>query len=202
MVVPHNCPVRSETPSSYLRAWLANPFGFGAIAPSGPALAALITSELTPETGRVLELGTGKGALTGAILERGVAESDLVLVERRPDFAALLRQRFPSAQVASMDAMEIAGLAHHFETQPLGAIVSGLPLLTMPSVKVDAILAAGFELLRPGGAFYQFTYSARSPVPRARLEKLGLDAERIGWAFLNIPPASVYRISRKHTVTQ
>ena len=166
------------------------------MAPSGPALAALISSEISPEIGRVLELGTGKGALTEAILERGISESDLVLVERRPDFANVLRQRFPTAQVESIDAVRVAALAHHFQDKPLGAIVSGLPLLTMPSDKVDAILEAAFMLLKPDGALYQFTYAARSPVPRNRLAKLGLEAHRIGWAFLNIPPASVYRIER------
>ncbi len=169
------------------------------MAPSGPALAALITSEISPQTGRVLELGSGKGALTGAILDRGIAESDLVLVERRADFANLLQQRFPKAHIESIDAARISNLAGHFESRPLGAIVSGLPLITMPSEKVDAIVSAAFELLRPGGAFYQFTYSARAPIPQTRLAALGLKAERIGWAFLNIPPASVYRIERAQT---
>ena len=169
------------------------------MAPSGPALAALISSEISPETGRVLELGTGKGALTEAILDRGIAESDLVLVERRADFAKVLRRRFPTARVESIDAVRIASLVHHFQSKPLGAIVSGLPLLTMPSEKVDAILSAAFELLNPAGAFYQFTYAARSPVPRSRLADLGLKSHRIGWAFRNIPPASVYRIERIQT---
>ena len=172
------------------------------MAPSGPALAALISSEITPETGRVLELGTGKGALTTAILDRGIAESDLVLVERRADFANLLRERFPAAHVEPIDAAQIARLACHFESNPLGAIVSGLPLLTMPADTVDSIVSAAFELLKPGGAFYQFTYAARSPVPRSTLLRSGLKAKRIGWAFLNIPPACVYRIERTHTFPQ
>ena len=48
-----------------------------------------------------------------------------------------------------------------------------------------------------GGCFYQFTYGPRCPVPRATLDRLDLVAERIGFAWLNIPPASVYRIRRQ-----
>jgi phospholipid N-methyltransferase len=126
-----------------------------------------------------------------------VPESGLILIEQRADFAELLRKRFPAAQVQSMDAEEIGSLSPHFETGSAGAVVSGLPLLSMPSEKVSAILSAAFTLLRPDGAFYQFTYALRCPVSRSLLERLGLKAERIGGALLNLPPASVYRISRK-----
>ena len=50
--------------------------------------------------------------------------------------------------------------------------------------------------MRPGGAFYQFTYGPRCPVPRPILDRLGLKATRIGGTVRNIPPAGVYRISR------
>jgi phosphatidylethanolamine/phosphatidyl-N-methylethanolamine N-methyltransferase len=62
---------------------------------------------------------------------------------------------------------------------------------------VIAILEASFGHLRPEGAFYQFTYGPRCPVSRALLDRLGLKATRIGWAFANVPPAAVYRIRRR-----
>lgn len=188
--------MRTDSTPSYLRAWLSNPLKFGAIAPSGPALAALITSEISSETGKVLELGPGKGVLTHALLDRGVSESQLILVERRPDFAAHLRQAFPMAQVESMDAVRVGSLFHFFETEPLGAVISGLPLVSMPSEKVESILSACFSLLKPDGAFYQFTYAPRPPLSQGLRARLGLETERIGRALLNIPPAAVYRITR------
>lgn len=60
-----------------------------------------------------------------------------------------------------------------------------------------AILTGAFGYLRPGGAFYQFTYSPRCPVPTRIMDRPGLGATRIGLALRNIPPAAVYRISRK-----
>lgn len=185
----------NETPS-YLRAWLANPLKFGAVAPSGPALAALITREISASSGPILELGPGKGVFTEALLERGVAESDLVLVEQDPGFVTMLRKRFPLAQVVSMDADHLHRLGDVFAGRPAGGIVSGLPLLTMPPGKVYSILSGSFEHLRDNGAMYQFTYMPRCPVPQKTLDSLGLEAERIGGALLNIPPAAVYRLVR------
>lgn len=180
----------------FFRAWISNPLRVAAVAPSGNALADLITREISSDTGPVLELGPGMGAFTRALLARGVSETDLTLIEYGSDFVRLLSVRFPSARVLWMDASWLAR-EKIFEGAPLGAVVSGLPLLAMPPRKVMAILAGAFAHLRPGGAFYQFTYGPRCPVPRPLLDRLGLKATRIGRALVNVPPAAVYRISRR-----
>lgn len=180
----------------FFRAWVSNPLQVAAITPSGNALAGLITAGISPATGPVLELGPGTGAFTRALLARGVAERDLTLIEYGPDFAQLLGRRFPSARVIWMDAARIERIGH-FEGAPFGATVSGLPLLSMPPKKVMAILGGSFERMRPDGAFYQFTYGPRCPVSQRVLDRLGLRAARVGRAFMNVPPAAVYRITRR-----
>lgn len=95
-----------------------------------------------------------------------------------------------------MDAAHLAE-ADIFEGEPVGAVVSGLPLLSMSPDKIAAIMAGVFTYMRPGGAVYQFTYGPRCPVPRPILDRLGLEAVRIGGTVRNLPPASVYRISRR-----
>lgn len=179
----------------FFLAWLRNPLRVAAVAPSGRALAGLITSEITAETGPVIELGPGTGAFTRALIGRGVREQDLALIEFGPEFVAGLRLRYPHARLLQMDAARLASV-DLFDGRPAGAVVSGLPLLSMPPRKIYAILAAAFSQLTPGAAFYQFTYGPRCPVPRAILERLGLRAERIGGTFANLPPAAVYRIHR------
>ena len=180
----------------FFRAWMSDPLRVAAIAPSGAALAELITSDISTETGPVLELGPGTGAFTRALLERGVAERDLTLVEFGSDFVPMLSVRFPAARILCMDAARI-GHASLFQGTPVGAIVSGLPILSMPPRKVMAILAGAFGYLKSEGGFYQFTYGPYCPVPRRILDRLGLKATRIGRTLKNIPPASVYRISRR-----
>ena len=96
-----------------------------------------------------------------------------------------------------MDAARLNSRAV-FGKEAAGAIISGLPLLSMSSRKIMAILAGSFDCLRAGGAFYQFTYGARCPVRRPLLDRLGLRATRVGHAILNVPPATVYRITRRN----
>ncbi len=84
-----------------------------------------------------------------------------------------------------------------FQGEPVGAVVSGLPLLSMSPRKITAILAGAFTYMRPGGAFYQFTYGPRCPVPRPILDRMGLKATHIGGTMRNLPPAAVYKISRR-----
>lgn len=181
---------------SFFLAWLASPSRVGAIAPSSDALAELITREIGPSTGPVIELGPGTGAFTYKLLKQGVRPSDLSLVEYGSDFVKTLQLRFPGARVLWMDAARI-GSSGLFGKQDIGAVVSGLPLLNMSPRKVIAILDGAFSVIRSGGAFYQFTYGVRCPVPRRILDRLGLKATLVDRAILNIPPAAVYRLTRR-----
>jgi phosphatidylethanolamine/phosphatidyl-N-methylethanolamine N-methyltransferase len=179
----------------FVRAWLASPLRVAAVAPSSPALAELITAEITPASAPVVELGPGTGVFTRALLARGVPEEKLALVEHSAEFARLLEDRFPAARILRMDAADLKSV-DPFPGEAMGAIVSGLPLLSMPPKKIMATLKGALRLLRPGGAFYQFTYGLRCPVPRAIRERLGLRATRIGRILANVPPAAVYRLTQ------
>ena len=183
----------------FFRSWISNPMQVSAIAPSSLRLARLMTREIEALDEPILELGPGTGVFTRALLARGVRESDLTLIEFGSEFVDVLSQRFPEARIVQMDAGRIAG-SGLFEEAPVGAVVSGLPLLSMSPAQVTAIVSGAFSVLREDGAFYQFTYGPRCPVPRAILEQLGLQARRIGGTVRNLPPASVYRISRRHMV--
>jgi phosphatidylethanolamine/phosphatidyl-N-methylethanolamine N-methyltransferase len=184
----------------FFLAWVRNPLRVAAVAPSGPAVAALMAQEVSADTGPVIELGPGTGVFTRALLRRGVRQQDLTLVEYGSDFIPLLQRRFPGARVLWMDAAWMAK-EKLFEGAPVGAVVSGLGLLTMPPEKVLAIFSSAFAYLRPEGAVYQITYGPRCPVPGAILDRLGLQASCIGQTFRNLPPASVYRISRRPPYT-
>ncbi len=181
----------------FFRSWVSDPMRVAAVAPSSERLARLMTQEIQPLTGPILELGPGTGVFTRALLARGIPESALTLVEFGEEFAVRLRGRFPEARVVQMDAAQL-GQCGLFDDAPFGAVVSGLPLLSMPPEKVAAIVGGAFEAMKPGGAFYQFTYGPRCPVPKLVLESLGLKGTRIGSTVRNIPPAGVYRISRQN----
>ncbi len=173
---------------------LRSPKTISAMAPSSQGLARAITAAIGPDTGPVAEFGPGTGVFTRMLLARGVAPRDLTLFEVNPTFAATLRVRFPGVRVINGGAQDIA-----LHCDAVGAVVSGLPLLSFPEGLIRAILAGAFSVLRPGAAMYQFTYGPRSPVPVAVAADLGVTAvpaSRRVW--LNWPPARVYRLTR-HT---
>lgn len=185
---------------AFFQAWAANPLQVASIIPSGTALSELITSEISSATGPVIELGPGTGVFTRALLDRGVKEKDLTLIEFGSDFAGMLDARFPEARVVRMDAQRVGQLNRN-EGQAVGATVSGLPLLSMSSRKVMGVLAGSFRHMGEMGRFYQFTYGPSCPIPRRILDRLGLKAVCIGWTPHNFPPAAVYRISRRRAVS-
>ncbi|CAN5524745.1 rRNA adenine N-6-methyltransferase family protein [soil metagenome] len=180
----------------FFRALASAPRTVGAIAPSGTALANMITRDISGATGPVLELGPGTGVFTHALIARGVKQRDLTLIEYGSDFMRTLQFQFPQTRVLWMDAAWIDS-QKVFAKGSFGAVVSGLPLLNMAPRKVEAILAGVFNSLRDDGVMYQFTYGVRCPVDRQHLDQLGLHAACVGRVLLNVPPASVYRITRR-----
>ncbi|NNU36032.1 phospholipid methyltransferase [Rhizobium sophorae] len=180
----------------FFRAWLSEPLRVAAVIPSGRALSALMVSEVSPEMGPVIELGPGTGAFTRALIAKGITEENLALIEYGSDFAAKLNLYFPRAKIFRMDAAKLHDVVL-FNGVRAGAVISGLPLLSMPPRKVLSILDGAFAHLRADGAFYQFTYGPRCPISRSLLDRLGLKANFIGHTFANIPPAAVYRIRHR-----
>jgi phosphatidylethanolamine/phosphatidyl-N-methylethanolamine N-methyltransferase len=183
---------------SFWRAWLRAPRRVGAVAPSGPSLTRLMTSHINHRHGPVIELGPGTGVFTRALLASGLPMHRLALVEADPVFADALLQRYPGARVLRMDAARLGETLSLFGDERASAVISGLPLLSMPPDQVAAIIQGVFEKqLHVGGAFYQFTYGTRCPLPRRLLEHLDLESIRIGSVLFNLPPATVYRIGRR-----
>ena len=191
MMVSHDM---AET-LGFFRAWLKAPLRVAAVTPSGRALAKLITSEINRGTGPVIELGPGTGSFTRILLAHSVRQEDLVLVEFGAALAENLHQRFPNVRTLCMDAARLRGV-HLFDGRAAAAVVSALPLSSMPRRKVIGILKGAFDKMRADGVFYQFTYGPRFPVPQRLLDRLGLQAEQIGSTLADFPPASVYRLSR------
>ncbi len=184
---------------TFLRDWLSDPLRVAAVAPSSHSLAEIITGEITKANAPVIELGPGTGVFTRRLIQRGVPQERLALVESGHEFAKHLDWKFPTAQVLCMDACKLDQI-ELFDGELAGAVVSGLPLLSMPTRKVIGILRSSFVHLRPGGSFYQFTYGFRCPVAKSVLDRCGLRARRIGGTLINVPPAAVYKISRRNTL--
>jgi phosphatidylethanolamine/phosphatidyl-N-methylethanolamine N-methyltransferase len=178
----------------FLWSWVQNPVGVGSLLPSGRSLSRLMVQGLGPGS-RVVELGPGTGTVTRAILEAGVLEEDLEVIEKDGNFARMLRGRFPGVAVHEIDAAKLGRRLGHLSGE-VDCVISSLPLLLFSRSQRMRLVAGAFALLGPGGSLHQFTYAARCPIDARILSRLGLEATRIGLAAKNFPPAFVYKIVR------
>lgn len=173
----------------FRRRLLRNPKQISAIAPSSRALARAMTEGLGAHSGRVVEFGPGTGRLTQAALDRGVAPQDLTLFEMDAEFGQHLLAKFPGVHVHIGPAQDCT-----VRVAPgVGAVVSGLPLLSMPVPLRRELVAAAFAILAPGCPLIQFTYGTKPPLPDALIAEFGLRVEVGPLVWANLPPARVYR---------
>lgn len=178
---------------AFWRQALRAPHGVGAVCPSSAALAQTMTSMLPPSAFNgqdlVVELGPGTGVVTRALLQKGVPARNLLLIERMPSFCRMLQSRFPHVPVVQGDAMRLG------DYLPLGrrvaAIVSSLPLLSLPLECRTGIIAAMRQCLDQDACVIQFTYAlwGRTPLCQA-----GFVPDCTRRVLVNLPPARVQRL--------
>lgn len=181
----------------FVERWMRNPLSVGAIAPSGPGLCRSMARAAGAAPGRrIVELGPGTGVMTRALLDAGVADSDLLLVELDRSFAARLALAYPDACLVRENACRLRRITRDHGWQGCDAVVSGLPLINLAGAVQLRILAGAFGSLGPRGVFVQFTYGPFSPVAPAVLRRLGLTGARTGWVARNVPPAFVWTYRR------
>ena len=183
-------PLRLDDEVRFLRSWIEKPLHVGAVMPSGRLLARTMAQYVDARaTGPVVELGPGTGAITSALVDRGVDPKRLVLVEYNPSFCALLRDRYPNAKVVQGDAYTLRDTLWNVLSAPATAVVSGLPLVTKPMMTRLKLIRDAFVALAPGAPFVQFTYSVAPPISKS-LPGVSTEASERIW--MNLPPARVW----------
>jgi len=183
-------PLRLDDEVRFLRSWIEKPLHVGAVMPSGRLLARTMAQYVDIHArGPVVELGPGTGAITSALIEHGIEQKRLVLVEYNPGFGALLRDRYPQARVVQGDAYTLRDTLWNVLSVPATAIVSGLPLVTKPMPTRLRLVRDAFAALAPGAPFVQFTYSVVPPIPKSLP---GVSAEASERIWMNLPPARVW----------
>jgi phosphatidylethanolamine/phosphatidyl-N-methylethanolamine N-methyltransferase len=183
-------PPRLDDEVRFLRSWIEKPLHMGAVMPSGRVLARTMAQYVDIDSSEpVVELGPGTGAITNALIEHGVDQKRLVLVEYNPGFCALLRDRYPHAKVVQGDAYALRDSLWNILSAPAAAVVSGLPLVTKPMLTRLKLIRDAFVALAPGAPFVQFTYSVAPPIPKS-LPGVSTEASERIW--MNLPPARVW----------
>ncbi len=170
----------------FLRGLVNDPKGVSAPTPSSPALARAIAAEVDlSREGLVIELGPGTGVVTEALLARGLPADRLIAIELEPNFARLMRRRFPSVMLYQRDAVRFEQCIEPGVS--VAAVVSGLPLLNFAPPVRQSLLQRALACQDGGGCFIQLSYSWRPPVAPGPGMSL---AKKSVWR--NFPPAHVW----------
>lgn len=186
----------------FLRAFLRNSGQVGAIAPSSPELAGLMTDWLDwDQLGCVVEYGAGTGVFTEAIASRLCQGTRFFAVERDPHLAEISRKRCPGVDVFEDCVSQVPAICRKLGIEKIDAVICGLPWAAFPPELQDQILEAMFEVLPPGGKFATFAYWQGLLLPAGQRFRKFLKAnfssvEYSPTAWRNLPPAFVYRCVR------
>lgn len=179
----------------FLQELALYPQQMGAVIPSSRHLARVMARCLPDDPAAyVLELGPGTGAVTKALLQRGLAEDRLIAIEKSARLAALLRRRFPKATIITGDACHLDRLLRRQtpEVTTVGAVISSLPLRVFSADAARTLGAKIRSILHPSGKWVQFSYYLGRGRPEATT-RFELENSDVVW--LNVPPArvNVYR---------
>ena len=176
----------------FLGEMMRRPTQVVAIAHSSAATARLMVKGLQETQGPIVEIGSGTGSFTKAILASGVAPERLTLMEMNPRFCENLAEKFPGVRVINRPAQDIRDIG----LTGVEAVVSGIAVLSRPTLQRE-IVGRALDVMAPRAFFNQFTYSTHSPISIQMQQELGVTSEKLGTAWVNLPPARVYRYVRR-----
>jgi phospholipid N-methyltransferase len=173
----------------FFTKFLRHGTAIAACLPSSTWLARALVGQLDFSQARcVVELGAGTGPITAELLRRQRDGRSLV-VERDPDFCRRLRQRFPQADVAQADALDLEKLLAERGMGQIDYCLSGLPLPSFAAADRDRVLEVVARRLAPGGLFLQLTHMPWVYYP---LYRRYFPQVRFHLVLRNFPPAGFY----------
>ncbi len=126
---------------------------------------------------RVLDLGSGSGVLSAAILDR-FPSAKILLADFSEPMLAAARPHFPSPphELRAVDFSTPDWVAQVCDLAPFDAIVSGFAIHHQPDASKRRIYAEIFELLGPGAPFVQIEHvSSASPWIEQQFNELLVD---------------------------
>ncbi|TCD04139.1 methyltransferase [Erythrobacteraceae bacterium CFH 75059] len=175
----------------FFRGFLEHPRMVGSIIPSSRFTIEKMLAPVDWAACRLfVEYGPGVGTFCGPVLERLRRDGRLIVIDTNPLYVDYLNRtitdpRFTAVLGSATDVERI--VASHGHTHA-DYVLSGLPFSTLPDGVGPEIAAATHRVLRPGGAFLVYQFSARA---RDYMADHFAHIEQ-GFEALNIPPCRLF----------
>ncbi len=163
---------RSLGPTSvFLRGFIENPRMVGSVIPSSRATIEKMLAPVDWENcGLFVEYGPGVGTFCGPVLERLAPDASLLVIDTNRLYVEYLQRTVLDPRFCAVlgSAAEVERIVRSTGRGHADYILSGLPFSTLPDGVGAEIAAATHRVLRPGGAFltYQFSAVARDLTAR------------------------------------
>jgi phospholipid N-methyltransferase len=175
----------------FIEGFLRHPVMVGSIIPSSRFTVNKMLAPVNWDECRLfVEYGPGVGTFCRPVLDRLRRDGQLIVIDTNPLYIDYLRRtitdsRFTAVLGSAADVEDIVRAHGHHHAD---YVLSGLPFSTLPDGVGPAIAAATHRVLRPGGAFlvYQFTAKARDFMARHFQH---IDN---GFEWLNVMPCFLY----------
>ncbi len=175
----------------FVEGFLRHPVMVGSIIPSSRFTVNRMLGPVDWDDCRLfVEYGPGVGTFCRPVLERLRRDGQLIVIDTNPLFIDYLRKtisdsRFVAVHGSAADVEDIVRAHGHAHAD---YVLSGLPFSTLPDGVGPEIAAATHRILRPGGAFLVYQFSARARDYMARHFKR-IDA---GFELLNVLPCKLF----------
>jgi len=174
----------------HFRRFLAHPVRLSSALPVSKAVARMVAARIDPAgDGYIVELGSGTGVVTRALLEAGVPAGKLIAVEIDDELAGYLSEILPDITMIHGSATDIERLLPAEAGGQVGAVICGVPVSMLAADEQRAMIEAMLALEPHDGRFLAYSYRLGSPL---RASRLGLTAERLDFTLRNVFPASVW----------
>ena len=181
----------------FLLQYITRPRTVGAVLPSSKYLARKMVMGVDFERAAyVVEYGPGTGVFTDEILRGLGSDAKLLLLERNPDFAALLERKYEAYEnvtVVNDTAEQVGKYLNMYSIPKADYVLSGLPFASLPNEVSENILKETMKILAEGGKFITFQYSLlRKDLFSRHFPEITITRE-----FRNIPPAYVLSCTKR-----
>jgi phosphatidylethanolamine/phosphatidyl-N-methylethanolamine N-methyltransferase len=177
----------------FLGKFLRHGTRIASLAPSSPWLSRTTVRNVDWSRARVVvELGAGTGPITKVLAEQAPPECRVLVIERDPDFARLLRERFgdrPNLEVIEGDCRDLAAMLADRGIERADYVISGLPVPSFPGDLQIELFRVVKRVLAPEGSYNQIT---EMPLVYKGLYKRFFDDVRFAFEPRNFPPAGAY----------